>query len=107
VKINRSVWISVTDIVSFFSFLFLAFSGVVIRYVLPKGSGGGGQGWRSASKPVLEFWNLSRHQWGSVHFWVSMIFVTAILLHLFLHWKWVKVSLTGRKRRSKIPTTTS
>jgi hypothetical protein len=97
-RINRSVWISVTDLVSFFSLLFLAFSGVVIRYVLPKGSGGGGQGWRAMLKPVQEFWHLSRHEWGTVHFWVSMVFVTAILLHLLLHWKWIKISLFGRKQ---------
>jgi len=100
-KINRSVWISVTDLVSFFSLLFLVFSGVIIRYVLPKGSGGSGQGWRAALKPVLEFWGLSRHEWGTVHFWVSMIFVTAILLHLLLHWKWIKVSFLPRRHRTQ------
>lgn len=98
-KINRSLWISVTDLVAFFSVLFLAFSGVVIRYALPRGSGGGGTGWRAASRPVMEFWNLSRHEWGDLHFWVSMIFVAAICLHLFLHWNWIRVSFLGGKTR--------
>ncbi|MDF3129218.1 DUF4405 domain-containing protein [Kiritimatiellaeota bacterium B1221] len=99
-KINHARWITVTDVVAFVSLLFLAFSGVVIRYVLPKGSGGGGgPGWRAASRPVLEFLGMSRHEWGGVHFWVSMLFVVTIAVHLLLHWKWVRVSFLPRGRR--------
>ncbi len=101
-KINHARWITVTDLVAFFSLLFLAFSGVIVRYVLPKGSGGGsGPGWRAASRPVVEFFGMSRHDWGDVHFWVSMLFVAAIALHLFLHWKWIKVSFFGGRHRTQ------
>ncbi|WFB36322.1 DUF4405 domain-containing protein [Kiritimatiellota bacterium B12222] len=102
-KINHARWISVTDIVAFCSLLFLAISGVIIRYVLPKGSGGGsGSGWRAMSKPVQEFLGMNRHEWGDVHFWVSILFFIAICVHLGLHWKWIKVSFLpgGRRTRS-------
>lgn len=99
-KINHARWITVTDMVAFFSLLFLAFSGLVVRYVLPKGSGsGGGPGWRAAARPVLEFWGMSRHEWGDIHFWVSMLFLAAIAVHLGLHWKWICVSFSGGKNR--------
>ncbi|MGA0332696.1 MAG: DUF4405 domain-containing protein [Kiritimatiellia bacterium] len=106
-KINRARWITVTDLVSFFSMLSLLFTGIILHFVLPKGSGGGGgPGWRAATRPVKEFWMLTRHEWGAVHFWISMVFVMAILLHLLFHWKWIQVSFFRRKPR-KLPTLTA
>nr|MDA3873905.1 hypothetical protein [Kiritimatiellia bacterium] len=37
-------------------------------------------------------------EWGTVHFWISVVFLAAITLHLALHWKWIAVGLRGRGR---------
>lgn len=38
----------------------------------------------------LFFWGLDRHQWGSVHLWVSVVFIVLILFHVLFHWKTIK-----------------
>ncbi len=35
----------------------------------------------------LYFWNLTRHDWGEIHFWLSLAFLFLLLLHIILHWK--------------------
>lgn len=46
----------------------------------------------------LYFMGLDRHQWGSVHLWVSLIFTALVVLHIILHWKqivcWYKQLIT-------------
>lgn len=99
-KINRAAWISVVDIVVFVSFVFLTATGVLLKYVLPPGSGGGGHGTgRGAmSRPVELVWGTGRHEWGDVHFWIAMVFLAAVAVHLALHWKWIRAGLRGPAR---------
>jgi LysM repeat protein len=35
----------------------------------------------------LEFFRLTRHQWGAVHLTLSFIFLILLFLHIILHWK--------------------
>ncbi|MCF8360689.1 MAG: DUF4405 domain-containing protein [Prolixibacteraceae bacterium] len=35
------------------------------------------------------FLGLDRHEWGSVHLWVSISFLVLILLHIVLHWQMI------------------
>lgn len=37
----------------------------------------------------LELWGLSRHQWGTIHLVVSLLFLVFLLLHIALHWKMI------------------
>ena len=62
-------------------------TGYVLRFPLPPGT-----------NRVLELWGLSRHQWGSVHYWLSFSLLAAIVVHIVLHWKWL-VSVVGKKLR--------
>lgn len=75
---KRSTLISLIDIVAFTAFLFLTSSGILIRYMLPPGSGR----WS-------EVWGMTRHQWGDVHFWISLVFFAVLALHLLQHWRFV------------------
>jgi hypothetical protein len=63
-------------------------TGVLLRFVLPPGSGER----RSA-------WDLTRHEWGDVHFWLAIVLGCFVLVHLALHWGWV-CSLVARWLRS-------
>lgn len=70
-------------------FVFLTATGVLIRYVLPPGSG-----------HHTTVWGLDRHDWGSVHFWIAVTFLAALAVHVFLHWRWV-LSVVRRQPREE------
>lgn len=75
----------IIDAIAFAGFVFLTSTGVLMRYLLPPGSG------RFAT-----LWGLDRHQWGAIHFWVSVVFFAILALHLLLHWRWIVGLLSGR-----------
>jgi hypothetical protein len=77
----------IVDSVAFIGFIFLAASGIIMYYLLPPGTG------HSAS-----IWGMSRHDWGAVHFWISVGFLAAMAFHLFLHWRWIVNVWKGQKR---------
>lgn len=53
-------------------------TGLVIRFVLPAGSGS-----------RMELWGLNRHGWGDWHFWLAVGLGAVVLVHIALHWAWV------------------
>ena len=57
-----------------------------MHWVLPPGSGGR-PGGHPARKELLD---LSRHDWGQIHFWIAAAMVALIVVHLALHWGWIK-----------------
>jgi hypothetical protein len=75
------------DCLGFAGFVLLTATGVLMRYVLPPGSG------RSTT-----IWTLDRHEWGSIHFWIAIAFLAVLALHLFLHWRWIVTLMSGRPR---------
>lgn len=70
----------IIDLISFALLLLLLLTGLLIHYILPPGSHGS------------IFWGLSRHEWGDLHFWFAIVFSTIILIHLVLHFSWIKGS---------------
>jgi hypothetical protein len=77
----------IIDSLAFAGFVLLTATGVLMRYVLPPGSG------RFAT-----IWTLDRHEWGSIHFWLATVFLAVLALHLFRHWRWIVAVLRGRPR---------
>lgn len=75
------------DALSFTAFVFLVTTGVLMRYILPPGSG----------QDVL-IWRLDRHEWGGIHFWISVVFFMLMALHLYLHWNWIVCVVKGKPR---------
>lgn len=73
----------VLDAASVLVFLALLETGLIVKYILPPGSGGRGGG------QALTLWGWSRHDWGEIHFWLSAGFVALMLAHVALHWRWV------------------
>ena len=93
----------IIDTVAFISFILLITTGFLIRYILPEGSGRidvSGPGPRAAAKQIYMIWGLTRHEWGDVHFWISVILMDVMALHLFLHWRWIVNFVKGRARES-------
>ena len=83
---NRPQLNVLVDAVAFTAFAFLTTTGVLSRYVLPPGSG------RYAT-----LWGLNRHGWGDIHFWVAVVLLGVLTLHLVLHWKWILHVFKGKR----------
>lgn len=77
----------IIDLLAFAGFVFLTASGVLMRYILPPGSG-----------HHTTLWGLDRHEWGDIHFWISVAFLVALALHLLLHWRWILSVCTGSQK---------
>ena len=58
-----------------------------MRYILPPGSG-----------RYSTIWGLDRHEWGDIHFLISVTFFAVLALHLVQHWRWIVNVITGRPR---------
>ena len=57
--------------------------GLLIKYVLVPGY----QRWVIYGRNVgLFLWGLDRHQWGTIHFIIGLVFLALLLLHIILHW---------------------
>jgi hypothetical protein len=73
----------IVDAIAFLAFVCLTVTGFVIKYA-PHGRPGGGLG-------QSENWlGVPHHAWGEIHFVASVVFVVLILVHIVLHWTWIK-----------------
>jgi hypothetical protein len=68
----------VVDSLTFLVMLALVTSGLLVRFVLPPGSG-----------ERRSLWTYTRHDWGDVHFWLAVALGALVLIHVALHWGWV------------------
>jgi len=41
------------------------------------------------SNVELYFWGLDRHQWGTIHFVIALVFLALLILHIVLHWSMI------------------
>jgi len=102
---KRSSLNFIVDLVSLFNLLGLAFTGFIMKYILPPGTGGLGRQLHSGRgrEPIKELWSMTRHEWGSIHFYLALVFVILMVVHLILHWSWLKnyfKSLLGFSRKT-------
>jgi hypothetical protein len=84
---NRKAINFTVDAVAFGCFVLLTTTGVLMRYVLPPGSGG-----------FSSVWGLDRHDWGALHFWIAAILFGVSAVHVFLHWRWIVSIMRGTPR---------
>ena len=82
---SRTVINLAVDLAAAALFAGMAATGYVIAFAMPPGTN------RS-----LILWGMTRHQWGSIHLWVSFALLAVLLLHVCLHWPWV-VSTLGKR----------
>ncbi len=78
-KLNLSI-----DIVMFLLLVTMAGIGFLMKYVVVSGEV---RNVIYGNQVELEFFGLTRHQWGSVHLALSIIFLFLLVLHIILHWK--------------------
>jgi hypothetical protein len=57
--------------------------GFLIKFVLVPGY----RRWEIYNRNVdLFFWGLDRHQWGTIHLIIGLVFLALLALHIVLHW---------------------
>ena len=60
--------------------------GLLMKFVLVPGY----QRWEIYGRNVsLFFCGLDRHQWGTIHFIIGLVFLSLLLLHVVLHWSMI------------------
>ena len=86
----------IVDAIAFLAFVCLTVTGFVIKYA-PHGRPGGGPG-------LSENWlGVPHHAWGEIHFVASVVFVVLVLVHIVLHWTWIKGSVKSMFACSACP----
>jgi hypothetical protein len=71
-------WIDLATTVLFAALLG---TGGLMNWVLPPGT---------CDAPKLMLWlGHARHWWGDIHFIIALSLLALVLVHLYLHWKWV------------------
>ena len=79
---KRSDWKYLVDTLLFISLAGMVFVGLLMGFFLGEGPAAGGR--------AKYFLGLHRHQWGQVHFILSLAFTALIVIHLVLGWRWMK-----------------
>ncbi|MFZ2171634.1 MAG: DUF4405 domain-containing protein [Methylococcaceae bacterium] len=82
---NRTIANIIIDIIAAFLFLGMIATGYLLRFPLPPGS-----------NKTLSLWGYTRHQWGDIHFWISLGLLIVLAVHLVLHWNWI-VTVIGKR----------
>ena len=98
---KRSNLNAIVDFLAYVGLVVLTTTGFLLRYQLPPGSGGihgTGMGQGEQSKSVSLLWGFSRHEWGSFHYWIALILLGFLAVHLVLHWKWIVCVIRGHPR---------
>jgi hypothetical protein len=86
----------VVNALSVLIFTTLISTGLLLKFVLPPGSGrliGPG----GPKRPILTSMGLTRHEWGTIHFYISTLFLVLLLTHLLLNWNWIRSVAWGTK----------
>jgi hypothetical protein len=97
---RRTQFNALVDAAAMVAFMLLASTGFVLQHQLPPGSGeltGRGMGRGAMQRSVELLWGATRHEWGTVHYWIAWALVLILSVHLVLHWKWIVCTIKGTK----------
>ena len=75
---NRTLLNLLIDIAAASLFLAMIVTGYILRFPLPPGT-----------NKIATLWSLTRHEWGTIHSWISFALLSVILVHIVLHWQWI------------------
>lgn len=84
-SMNRPVFNIFIDLIAAVLFLGMLATGYLLSFPLPPGS-----------NKAFSLWGLTRHQWGDIHFWISLGLILTMIVHLALHWNWI-VTVIGKR----------
>ena len=95
----------IVDLIGFCNLLGLAITGCIMKWILLPGSAGQGRGFRGGrgATEIKYLWSMTRHEWGAIHFYLAVLFVSLMIAYVVLHWTWIKCclkSLLGFSRKA-------
>ncbi len=99
---NRLKWNAFIDTLAFIALVAMTSTGLVLRFMLPPGSGrleAGGPGLGTGRRSITVLWGMTRHQWGDVHFWAAVVLLAILSIHLALHWRWIVCMVKGEPQQ--------
>jgi len=79
---NRAKWNYLIDVFLFVLMASVVFIGILLGFVTAEGP--------VADHTQKYFLGLHRHQWGDIHLWLSIALVVLVVIHVVLHWNWIK-----------------
>jgi hypothetical protein len=88
----------ITNTLSFLTLFGMISTGLILKFILPPGSGrmrGRGFG---GGKPALTWLGQNRHEWGDWHFYISIAFLVLMAIHIILNWNWIRVTAWGTRQ---------
>ncbi len=97
---KKNIWNIIIDAVSLVIFMVMISTGLLLKFVLPPGSGRIDRllrEGRGAGKSIDLFMGWTRHEWGEIHFYICLAFLVLLIVHLSLHWSWIKSMAFGTK----------
>jgi len=80
------------DLLAAASFIGMVATGYILYFTLPPGT-----------HRSLSLWGFSRYQWGQIHFWVSIVLLVVLVVHLALHWQWLATTVAQRFGMARNP----
>lgn len=89
---RRTTLNAIVDTIAFFLFLVAAITGIIIWLYLPSVGQFSVVGARFGQYVFL---GIARHTWVDVHTYFGLLFAAFVVLHLVLHWGYIKC-LPGR-----------
>jgi hypothetical protein len=79
---KKTDWQYLVDTLLFLCIVGIAVIGFLMGLFIPKGP--------TATESAKYFLGLHLHQWGNIHFYLSIAFTVLIIIHLIFSWKWIK-----------------
>ncbi len=73
----------IIDAVMFVAIASIGFIGLMLGFVIPTGE---------VPAPEKYLWGLHRHDWGNIHLYLSLSLITLLVVHIILHWSWIKAT---------------
>lgn len=89
---NRGLLNLLIDLVAAFCLLAMMATGYILRFPLPP-----------TTNRTHELWGMSRHEWGTIHSWASLVLLTVLVTHVVLHWEWLFATIRRRFTTLKAP----
>ena len=88
---KRSTLNFIVDLAAFLDLLGIIFTGLIMEYILPPGTGACGReiSGGAGREHIKDFLSMGRHEWGDVHFIMALLFIALMTAHVLLHWGWI------------------
>jgi hypothetical protein len=78
--VQRTALKYLVDVLLFVDICSVSVIGILLGFVIPKG--------RVPDRDKY-FLGLHRHEWGSIHLWLSIALLVLVVIHIWLNWSWV------------------